>query len=1810
MLVGIFPIAGLEINAEAASNGWSWPTTTTSISGKWPSYSSGKYHGGVDFPVAVGTPVYSTCDGEVVAVTSLTTSYGKHIKIKAVVNGEIVYMRYCHLSDFAVSSGTKVKAGQLIGYSGNTGNSTGPHLHYEVRNANDYYGNNSSPNLNPAYFLPGTSYTFETNISPLQIHAVTGADNSNMGIDVNTLFTLNGEYKFWFKKNDSDTNYYINVFLDDTQLLSHASVDSDGYVSVIINTSSLTHGTHTIKAELHNSTSLYTVTKDFVVSGLIWFHGFTNHSNESLGFSAYDSPTLADDVKFWFKDANTDSNYYINIYLDNELVKDHTSHDSNGYTALKLDMNKLSEGAHTIKAVLVYTEGSFEASKTFYSEKTLYSITFDANGGTCDTAGITIKYGSMYGALPTPTRTGYKFNGWYTASSGGTKVTSSTIFTGSSSQTLYAQWTANTATKYVVNHYQMNVSGSGYTLKETENKSGTTASSVTLANLKKTYTGFTFEGGKGATAATATKPSTLDTTTTILADGTRVINIYYSRNKYALTLSKGTGISAVTGADTYYYGQSVTIDATVSTGYTWSKWSDNNTTKKTTITMPANALTLTANATLNTYTISYSLNGGSVATANPTSYNVTTASFTLNNPTRTGYTFAGWTGTGLSSATKSVTVAKGSTGNRSYTATWTANTYTIAFNGNGSTRGSMSNLSMTYGTAKNLTANTFVKTGYTFNGWNTNADGLGTAYTDQKSVNNLTATNGATITLYAQWKAETYTVSYDANGGTGAPSSQTKTYGINLILSTKVPERTGYTFKCWSVRQDGSGVTLNPGDSYNFDSDATLYAQWTPNTYKVSYNANGGTGAPSEQTKYYGTDLTLSSTKPTRSYTVTFVANGGTVSTASKTSNYTFNGWNTKSDGSGTNYASGGTYKNNSAVTLYAQWTAPSAFVLPTPTRSGYIFNGWYTASSGGNKVTSSTAVSITANQTLYAQWTEIVLTSISVKTNPSVVNYYVGDTLKTSGLTLTANYNDGSTKTISSGFTCTPTKLDTAGSQKITVTYRDKTANFNVTVENVVLASIAVKTLPINTTHYVGDTFDTTGLTLTATYNNGTTKTITSGFTCTPTALTTAGTQKITVSYGGKTTSFNLTVGNVELTSIAIKTNPTKTSYYVGDTLDTNGLTLTASYNNGTTKTISSGFECTPTALNTAGTQKITVTYGGKTANFNVTVTAVTVTSIAIKTTPDKMSYFVGETLDKTGLTLTANYNNGTSKTISSGFTYTPEALNTAGSQKITVTYSGKTTTFDVNVENIVISSIAVKTNPTKTSYYLGDTLDTTGLTLTATYNNGTTKTISNGFTCTPTTLTANGTQKIVVIYDGKTTEFTVNVNDVAPSSISIKTIPLNTEYFVGDALSTEGLTLSITYNNGKTETVSSGFTCTPTKLNTAGTQKITVTYGGKTTSFNVNVKAVEISGISIASVPETLSYYVGDTLSTKGLTILVNYNNGTTKTVTSGFTCSPDNLETEGTQKINVSYGGKTTSFNVSVTSVKVTELEIVTVPQKTSYKLGDKFDPTGLTMNAVNSKGETIVVTDGFVCTPEILDKAGTQVVTVSYGGKSIMITVIVAEAEPDAYTVKFIADGKIIDEATYEAGKAIVKPSDPQKDGYKFIGWTPDVPYAMPAYDMTFTAVFEKSYICPDCGKEILGEEEINAHIAAENAAKIKTTVKIKNNPGTKTIKYGEILRLTAITTDMPANAKIYWYVDGVKKGEGTTFEVSPSSGSVEITVKVVDVNGNVLVNTNGNEVSDSQKVSVNSSFWQKIVSFFKNLFRMNRTVVQSVFKGVF
>jgi len=156
-----------------------------------------------------------------------------------------------------------------------------------------------------------------------------------------------------------------------------------------------------------------------------------------------------------------------------------------------------------------------------------------------------------------------------------------------------------------------------------------------------------------------------------------------------------------------------------------------------------------------------------------------------------------------------------------------------------------------------------------------------------------------------------YTVKFNANGGSGAPGNQTKWKGQTLKLSTTKPTRTGYSFLGWSTSSSATSATYSAGGNYTSDSAATLYAVWKANTYSVSYNANGGSGAPGSQTKTYGQTLKLSSTVPTRK-------------------NYTFKGWGTSASATTVSYAAGANYTANAAITLYAIWEV--SYVKPTIT--------------------------------------------------------------------------------------------------------------------------------------------------------------------------------------------------------------------------------------------------------------------------------------------------------------------------------------------------------------------------------------------------------------------------------------------------------------------------------------------------------------------------------------------------------------------------------------------------------------------------------------------------------------------------------------------------------------------------------------------------------------------------------------------------------------------------------------------------------------------------------------------------------------
>ena len=206
--------------------------------------------------------------------------------------------------------------------------------------------------------------------------------------------------------------------------------------------------------------------------------------------------------------------------------------------------------------------------------------------------------------------------------------------------------------------------------------------------------------------------------------------------------------------------------------------------------------------------------------------------------------------------------------------------------------------------------------GYTFAGWNTAADGTGTAYAAGDTFSIIGDTR-----LYAQWTFAGFLVTYNSNGGSGAPTDNTA-YAPNATVTVLDPGgllRSGFTFASWNTAANGTGTPYLAGATFSISAATTLYAQWTINSYAVTYDGNGNDG---------GSPPVDSGSPYNYASTVTVLGNPGALA---KTA-YMFAGWNTAADGSGTAYAAGGTFVMPAAnKTLYAQWTLAPLVWSATP---------------------------------------------------------------------------------------------------------------------------------------------------------------------------------------------------------------------------------------------------------------------------------------------------------------------------------------------------------------------------------------------------------------------------------------------------------------------------------------------------------------------------------------------------------------------------------------------------------------------------------------------------------------------------------------------------------------------------------------------------------------------------------------------------------------------------------------------------------------------------------------------------------------
>lgn len=273
----------------------------------------------------------------------------------------------------------------------------------------------------------------------------------------------------------------------------------------------------------------------------------------------------------------------------------------------------------------------------------------------------------------------------------------------------------------------------------------------------------------------------------------------------------------------------------------------------------------------------------------------------------------------------------GSSSTRSYVVSFSAtyasagSTYTLTYDGNGSTGGSApTDGSSPYTPPATVTVlgntGSLVKTGSIFAGWNTAADGSGTAYSPGN-----TFSISANTTLYAQW-TPVYTVTYSGNGNTGGTApTDGNTYAngatVTVLANTGTLTKTGYTFSGWNTASDGTGTDYAASGSDTFvmgSANVTLFAKWIINTYTVTYDGNTSDG---------GTAPVDGSSPYTYNSTVTVLG----VGTLTKSGN-AFTGWNTAPDGSGSSYSPGGTFSIAANTVLYAQWASS-----PTITLSGTL---------------------------------------------------------------------------------------------------------------------------------------------------------------------------------------------------------------------------------------------------------------------------------------------------------------------------------------------------------------------------------------------------------------------------------------------------------------------------------------------------------------------------------------------------------------------------------------------------------------------------------------------------------------------------------------------------------------------------------------------------------------------------------------------------------------------------------------------------------------------------------------------------------
>ena len=522
-------------------------------------------------------------------------------------------------------------------------------------------------------------------------------------------------------------------------------------------------------------------------------------------------------------------------------------------------------------------------------------------------------------------------------------------------------------------------------------------------------------------------------------------------------------------------------------------------------------------------------------------------------------------------------------------------------------------------------------------------------------------------------------------------------------------------------------------------------------------------------------------------------------------------------------------------------------------------------------------------------------------------------------GLSLSSTGVLSGTPTTAADFSFTVKATNSAGSD---------TKNLSILIAPTV-TSVTIKNQPTKVAYYDGQSLDLSGLVVTLQKSNGTSEDVaftdfdSKGITTSPAngaTLTTAN-NKVTITHtaSGKKVEQTITVSSVTITGISVKTAPTKTVYIQGEALNLSGLVVTLIKSNSTSEDVafadftSKGITTSPAngaALSTTDT-KVTITAGDKSVEQPITVSPVTVTNISVKYGPNKTNYFEGDVLDLTGLVVTLEKSNSTSEDVafadfaSKSIATIPAngAVLSTTNNKVTITAGGKSVEQTISVSPVTVTGISIKTAPTQTDYYEGQSLNLSGLVVTLQKSNGTSEDVafasfgSKSITTSPAdgAMLSTSNDKVTITAGGKSVEQPITVSPVTVTGISVKTQPSKTDFYDGQVLDLSGLVITLEKSNGTSEDValanfaSKGITTSPANgaALSATVSKVTITHTASTKAVDQPIKVKSVT-LEIQTPPTKINYTEGDKLDLYGLVVTVTtmVNGTTTETLNVPFT------------------------------------------------------------------------------------------------------------------------------------------------------------------------------------------------------------------------------------------------------------------------------------------------------------------------------------